>query len=472
MNSIVKKYSNVFKIWEQTEKKLSSVDKKENMLNLNIKQFADLVNSNAPTINLFSGVQKHISYFLDTYSTSTKFNSTPIKSALLQISDLKKKINVLKAIIKKINPYQDRYDKSKVITIANEAIIICKTKMTLANIKQHTLEIDNALTEVKNVEKKYQQEIESLQSLQQQLKTNNNLWNEHFIFLQAKLEKYLKEAHKKDYVPNEFTNAIQSATKEKQKIIQISEKYLGKIITNYRKEFDTYKTERLTLKAFNALRKKITQQEAKKINAEIIKLETKIKQITPCKNRYNKDTIIKQAIEGIKSSKSNIKFETLLQEYSRIEKINNEISILATHYHKEIDEVKGIKKNLKTNINIWQENFLKLDQDLNSYIQIVNQQDFKPQFYKDLILKAEQDKKELILDYEASLGKYLFLYQTEINVFKTQRLSLSNFDRLRAEIERKEEKRKKWEKRRFLIVTLRIIGILILLGIFIWLYFK
>lgn len=283
MKNIHSQYHQIFNIWRQNAQDLKIIDDQETLFYQELKKFQNDLAKHKTLLNNYTGIQKHIAFFLESYRFGNKLDYSTIIKLLPQIKKTDKHIKQLKNQTSTLKPFKNRYNKEQLVTEAEQAIIDCRAKMTLQNLKHKANVIAKHLQKTNETLKKYNDEQQQLKTLRAHLQSNTGIWKEKFDIVDNALQRLIPIVAIKKYEPQNYRLSISNFEKDKASEITNYEKKLGSATILYQSKIDEFKTNRYYQKDFLALQ------------IEIIRLE----KIRKTKEKYALWILIAKIVIGV-----------------------------------------------------------------------------------------------------------------------------------------------------------------------------
>lgn len=173
----------------------------------------------------FTGVEKHICYFTDTYQFEQIFDYSIIENSIPDIQLLANKSNILLDKAKQIISANQRHSNDKFITEIKSVLQSCKEKMTLRDITSKIKEVDKITAKADTTLK----EIDTLNNLLSEINKKLQLISSYYDRYNKKSEenKTLRLiTHYKDVVQiSDFVKMISDLTNQNQLLDGIISKF-------------------------------------------------------------------------------------------------------------------------------------------------------------------------------------------------------------------------------------------------------
>lgn len=169
MSDSIKEYEQVVSNFLNEVSIYNKIEKAEENSNDRINQFEKFILKNQSLLANFTGVEKHICFFTDSYQFEQIFDYSLIENSTSDIQLLANKSNLLLEKAKEIIAENQRHTNDKFIAEIKNFIHSCKEKMTLRDIATKISEADRNLGKVDDALK----EIDVIKSLL--LETNKKL---------------------------------------------------------------------------------------------------------------------------------------------------------------------------------------------------------------------------------------------------------------------------------------------------------
>ncbi len=142
MSSSIKEYGQVVTNFLNEVAVYNKIEKAEENSNNRINQFQKFILQNQSLLANFTGVEKHICYFTDTYEFEQIFDYSIIENSIPEIQHLGNKSNLLLDKVKQIISANQRHNNDKFITEIKSILQSCKDQMTLRDIQSKIKEVD------------------------------------------------------------------------------------------------------------------------------------------------------------------------------------------------------------------------------------------------------------------------------------------------------------------------------------------
>lgn len=228
MSSSIKEYGQVVTNFLNEVAVYNKIEKAEENSNNRINQFQKFILQNQSLLANFTGVEKHICYFTDTYQFEQIFDYSIIENSIPDIQLLANKSNLLLDKAKQIISANQRHSNDKFISEIKDILQSCKEKMTLRDIATKLKEVDKISTKADTTLK----EIDTINNLLSELNKKLQLIGSYY-------DRYnkLSEENKTKKLITHYNNVAQIS--DFSKIISdfsTQNQLLDSIINNFDKE--------------------------------------------------------------------------------------------------------------------------------------------------------------------------------------------------------------------------------------------
>jgi hypothetical protein len=151
MSSSIEEYGEVIIGFLNEVSIYNKIEKAEKNSNERVINFQKFITQNKSLLANFTGVEKHISYFIDTYNFEQIFDYSIIENAIPELQVLSTKLNLLLDKVKQVVSFNKKYANDGFVLRTKDLFLSCKEKMTLRDITQKVREVDMILVETDNV---------------------------------------------------------------------------------------------------------------------------------------------------------------------------------------------------------------------------------------------------------------------------------------------------------------------------------
>lgn len=253
MSRSIKEYGQVVTNFLNEVSIYNKIEKAEENSNNRINQFQKFILQNQSLLANFTGVEKHICYFTDTYQFEQIFDYSIIENSIPDIQLLANKSNLLLDKTKQIISANQRHSSDKFIAEIKDVLQSCKEKMTLRDIATKMKEVDkisvkadtilneietlnNLLTEINKKLQTISSYYDRYNKLSEESKTKKIITHYNNVAQISDLPKIITDLTNQNQL---LDSIISSFDKEKQHLQNV-QKSLGSNVNIWKEDADYY----------------------------------------------------------------------------------------------------------------------------------------------------------------------------------------------------------------------------------------